>query len=64
MIQSDFHALNAQFEISLEDLKAGEDIATCPSCSLLLRVIFDEEDFASSSAASAASGSAAVTASA
>lgn len=30
-----------QFEISLPDLRAGEDIAVCPSCSLMIRVIFE-----------------------
>ena len=35
------------FEISLEDLKCGEEIATCPSCSLMIRVIYDFEDFES-----------------
>ena len=30
-----------QFEISLEDLEAGEEVATCPSCSLVLKVIYD-----------------------
>ena len=34
-----------QFEISLEDLEAGEDVATCPSCSLLLKVIYDPVRF-------------------
>lgn len=31
------------FEISLEDLWDGEDMATCASCSLILKVIFDED---------------------
>ncbi|CAG5110549.1 Oidioi.mRNA.OKI2018_I69.chr2.g4937.t1.cds [Oikopleura dioica] len=35
-----------KFEISLEDLKIGEEVATCPSCSLLIRVIYDEDQFA------------------
>ncbi|KAI6181167.1 DPH3-like protein [Aphelenchoides besseyi] len=34
-----------RFEISLEMLQAGEDVATCPSCSLLIRVIYDMEQF-------------------
>ncbi|KAI6175923.1 DPH3-like protein [Aphelenchoides bicaudatus] len=34
-----------RFEISLEMLKAGEDVAECPSCSLLVRVIYDMEQF-------------------
>ncbi|CAM9793403.1 unnamed protein product [Phaeothamnion confervicola] len=33
-----------KFEISLEDLYDGEDIAPCPSCTLRLRVLFDEAD--------------------
>lgn len=32
-----------KFSIALEDLHDGEDIATCPSCTLRIRVIFDEE---------------------
>lgn len=34
-----------RFEISKEQLEAGEDVATCPSCSLLVRVIYDAENF-------------------
>ena len=30
-----------RFEISKKQLAAYEDIATCPSCSLIIRVIFD-----------------------
>jgi diphthamide biosynthesis protein 3 len=30
-----------RFEISRPQLKACEDIATCPSCSLIIRVIYD-----------------------
>ncbi|GMF51663.1 unnamed protein product [Phytophthora fragariaefolia] len=33
-----------RFSIDLEELYDGEDIATCPSCSLTIRVIFDEEN--------------------
>ena len=33
------------FEITLLDLQSGEDIATCPSCSLLVKVIYDPDDF-------------------
>ena len=32
-----------KFSISLEELLDGEEIATCPSCTLRIRVIFDEE---------------------
>ncbi|XP_064404756.1 diphthamide biosynthesis protein 3-like [Halichondria panicea] len=34
-----------QFEITREDLENGEDVATCPSCSLIIKVIYDLEDF-------------------
>ena len=30
-----------RFEIALEDLRDGEDIAVCPSCSLMIKVIFE-----------------------
>ncbi|XP_065204706.1 diphthamide biosynthesis protein 3 [Planococcus citri] len=30
-----------RFQISKEELKAGVDVATCPSCSLVIKVIFD-----------------------
>lgn len=33
-----------RFAISIDDLRDGEDIAVCPSCSLMVRVIFDPED--------------------
>ncbi|EXJ74538.1 dimethylaniline monooxygenase (N-oxide forming) [Cladophialophora psammophila CBS 110553] len=33
-----------RFEISIDSLREGEDIAVCPSCSLMVRVIFDLED--------------------
>ncbi|SMQ50166.1 unnamed protein product [Zymoseptoria tritici ST99CH_3D7] len=33
-----------RFEINIEDLRDGEDIAVCPSCSLQIRVIFDLDD--------------------
>ncbi|XP_054718232.1 diphthamide biosynthesis protein 3-like [Uloborus diversus] len=34
-----------RFEISKEDLTNGEDVATCPSCSLVVKVIYNVEDF-------------------
>ncbi|OWF35591.1 DPH3-like [Mizuhopecten yessoensis] len=34
-----------RFEITKEDLENGEEVATCPSCSLMLKVIYDVEDF-------------------
>ncbi|XP_047323760.1 diphthamide biosynthesis protein 3 [Impatiens glandulifera] len=33
------------FQITKEDLKLGEEIANCPSCSLYLIVIYNMEDF-------------------
>lgn len=30
-----------RFEIAIADLRDKEDIAVCPSCSLMIRVIFD-----------------------
>lgn len=30
-----------QFEISLADLRDGEEVAVCPSCSLMIKVIFE-----------------------
>lgn len=30
-----------KFEISIDDLRDGEEIAVCPSCSLMIRVIFE-----------------------
>eukprot|EP00057_Strongylocentrotus_purpuratus_P004776 XP_003729417.1 PREDICTED: DPH3 homolog [Strongylocentrotus purpuratus] len=34
-----------RFEITKEALSDGEEVATCPSCSLILKVIYDLEDF-------------------
>ncbi|KAF9196292.1 Diphthamide biosynthesis protein 3 [Haplosporangium sp. Z 11] len=34
-----------RFQITKEELQDGEDIARCPSCSLLIRVIYDPDDF-------------------
>lgn len=30
-----------RFEIYIDDMRDGEDIARCPSCSLMIRIIFD-----------------------
>lgn len=32
-----------RFQVSREELLAGEEVATCPSCSLIVKVIFDRE---------------------
>ncbi len=31
-----------RFEIGIADLRDGEEIAVCPSCSLMIKVIFDQ----------------------
>jgi len=33
-----------RFRITLEELWEGEDIATCPSCTLRIQIVFDESD--------------------
>lgn len=33
-----------RFEICIDDLREGEDIAVCPNCSLMIRVIFDVDE--------------------
>ncbi|RFU28226.1 hypothetical protein B7463_g8105, partial [Scytalidium lignicola] len=33
-----------RFEIAIADLRDSEDIAVCPSCSLMIRVIFEVDD--------------------
>lgn len=33
-----------RFEINIDDLRDGEEIAVCPSCSLMIKVIFDIDD--------------------
>jgi len=34
-----------RFQISREELEQGEDVAKCPSCSLLIKLIYDQDDF-------------------
>ena len=34
-----------RFQITKEELQAGEEIATCPSCSLIIKVIYDKDLF-------------------
>lgn len=34
------------FQISLEDMRDGEDVGVCPSCSLMIKVIFDIVSYA------------------
>ncbi|KAL4667744.1 hypothetical protein H8959_006433 [Pygathrix nigripes] len=33
------------FSITKEDLENGEDVPTCPSCSLIIKVIYDKDQF-------------------
>lgn len=33
------------FQISRDELCNGEEIASCPSCTLVVRVIYDPDDF-------------------
>ncbi|MCJ1400864.1 Diphthamide biosynthesis protein 3 [Xylographa trunciseda] len=33
-----------RFEIGIAELRDGEDIAVCPSCSLMIRVVFEVDD--------------------
>ena len=39
-----------RFEITKAQLRDGEEIATCPSCSLVVRVIYDYVNFPATSA--------------
>ena len=32
------------FQITPDELRAGEEIGTCPSCSLVITVVYDPED--------------------
>lgn len=32
-----------RFQITVEEIEDGEEIARCPSCSLMLRVIYDRD---------------------
>ncbi|KAH8381692.1 hypothetical protein KR093_010683 [Drosophila rubida] len=34
-----------RFQISKEELMEGEEVATCPSCSLIVKVIYDPDMF-------------------
>ncbi|XP_058834207.1 diphthamide biosynthesis protein 3 [Topomyia yanbarensis] len=34
-----------RFQISKEELIDGEEVATCPSCSLVVKVIYDRDTF-------------------
>ncbi|KAF2016931.1 zf-CSL-domain-containing protein [Aaosphaeria arxii CBS 175.79] len=33
-----------RFEVCVADMRDGEEIARCPSCSLTIRIIFDPSD--------------------
>ncbi|XP_019893271.1 diphthamide biosynthesis protein 3 [Musca domestica] len=34
-----------RFQITKEELMEGEEVATCPSCSLIIKVIYDPDMF-------------------
>lgn len=34
-----------RFQITKEQLESGDDSATCPSCSLIVKVIYDPDSF-------------------
>ncbi|KAM9835841.1 diphthamide biosynthesis protein 3 [Aulostomus maculatus] len=34
-----------RFAITKEELESGEEVATCPSCSLIVKVIYDKDLF-------------------
>lgn len=34
-----------KFNITLSQIKQGESIAKCPSCSLTIRIIYDEDSY-------------------
>ncbi|KAM4559645.1 diphthamide biosynthesis protein 3-like [Odontesthes bonariensis] len=46
-----------RFAITKEDLENGEEVATCPSCSLIVKVIYDQELFVSGEIIEASSAS-------
>ena len=31
-----------KFRITVEELRSGEEVARCPSCTLIIRVIYDQ----------------------
>jgi len=33
-----------RFEIAIADLRDGEEVAVCPSCSLMIKVIFEVDE--------------------
>ncbi|KAK9480885.1 hypothetical protein V1514DRAFT_345958 [Lipomyces japonicus] len=33
-----------KFQITIMDLQDGQDVAVCPSCSLMIQVIFEPDD--------------------
>ncbi|KAL4722640.1 Diphthamide biosynthesis protein 3 [Fusarium chlamydosporum] len=51
-----------KFQITLEDLLEEQDIAVCPSCSLMIRVIFDLDDLSKPPTSGASGGQVPITA--
>ena len=45
------------FQITVDELRDGEDIARCPSCSLVIRVIYSAEDIEKSGGGARVAGS-------
>ena len=43
VVKTFFFFFQLRFIITLEELTYGEDIANCPSCTLRIRVIYDED---------------------
>ncbi|XP_068719179.1 diphthamide biosynthesis protein 3-like isoform X1 [Montipora capricornis] len=39
------NSIVSNYHVLQEELENGEDVAHCPSCSLIIRVIYDLEDF-------------------
>ena len=46
-----------KFQITRTQLMEGEEIATCPSCSLVIMVVYDPDDFDDDDDDSSSSGS-------
>lgn len=45
LVNTNFLKIVSLFLFVQEDLENGEDVARCPSCSLIVKVIYDEDFF-------------------
>lgn len=45
MVQAYTYPCGDLFQITKEELKLGEEIARCPSCSLYINIVYNVEDF-------------------